>query len=198
MPHLWNRHPEAEGQHATLSASTYGWLRYTDERFDSYIEKKFAAGFGTELHNYAAMAIKLKIMQARTRQTLNMYINDAVRFGMSPEKVLFFSWNCFGTADAIGFRREKVPGTDSWAWVLRIHDLKTGTSRASFDQLCIYAALFCLEYKQDPFKILIELRIYQNDEMSMREPEAEYIKKIMDLIQRFDNRLTAKRLEAMV
>ena len=50
------------------------------------------------------------------------------------------------------------------------------------EQLEIYAALFCLEYKIKPLDIKIELRIYQNDEILVHEPLAEDIMAIMDKI----------------
>lgn len=77
-----------------------------------------------------------------------------------------------GTADAISFRNN----------FLRIHDLKTGTRPVHIEQLEIYAALFCLEYKVKPADIKIELRIYQNDEILVHEPEAEEIIAIMNKI----------------
>ena len=77
-----------------------------------------------------------------------------------------------GTADAISFRNN----------FLRIHDLKTGTRPVHVEQLEIYAALFCLEYKVKPADIKIELRIYQNDEILVHEPEAEEIIVIMNKI----------------
>ena len=77
-----------------------------------------------------------------------------------------------GTADAISFRNN----------FLRIHDLKTGTRPVHIEQLEIYAALFCLEYRVKPTDIKIELRIYQNDEILVHEPEAEEIIVIMNKI----------------
>ena len=77
-----------------------------------------------------------------------------------------------GTADAISFRNN----------FLRIHDLKTGTRPVHIEQLEIYAALFCVEYKVKPTDIKIELRIYQNDEILVHEPEAEEIIVIMNKI----------------
>ena len=50
------------------------------------------------------------------------------------------------------------------------------------EQLEIYAALFCLEYKVKPGDIRMELRIYQNDEILVHEPTAEDILPIMDKI----------------
>ena len=53
----------------------------------------------------------------------------------------------------------------------------------------IYAALFCLEYRVKPGEIEIELRIYQNDDILVCNPEADDILPIMDKIQRFDKML---------
>lgn len=50
------------------------------------------------------------------------------------------------------------------------------------EQLEIYAALFCLEYRIKPADIQIELRIYQNDEILVHQPTAEDIVPIMDKI----------------
>ena len=91
---------------------------------------------------------------------------------MSTEVVLYYSDFFFGTADAICFRNNK----------LRIHDLKTGITPVHIEQLEIYAALFCLEYKIRPSDIEIELRIYQNDEILYHNPEPEDILEIMDKI----------------
>jgi hypothetical protein len=105
-----------------------------------------------------------------------MYVNDAIGFKMKPEQVLYYSENCFGTADAIIFRNN----------LLRIHDLKTGVTKAHMEQLEIYAALFCLEYKKRPSDIDMELRIYQNNEIVIFNPTAEDIVPIMDKIITFD------------
>ena len=84
-----------------------------------------------------------------------------------------------GTADAISFRNN----------FLRIHDLKTGKRAVHIEQLEIYAALFCLEYKIKPNDIKIELRIYQNDEIIVHEPEPEEITEIMNKIIHVDKML---------
>ena len=96
--------------------------------------------------------------------------------GYKKFQILFYSENCFGTADTIVFRN----GT------LRIHDLKTGVVPAHMEQLEIYAALFCLEYKVKPGDIEMELRIYQNNEILYHNPTAEDIVPIMDKIITFD------------
>jgi len=64
--------------------------------------------------------------------------------------------------------------------------LKTGTRPVHIEQLEIYAALFCLEYKVKPSEIKIELRIYQNDEVLVHEPSAEDISIIMNKIIHLD------------
>lgn len=114
-----------------------------------------------------------------------MYINDAIGYRMRPEQVLYYSDNCFGTADAISFKKN----------LLRIHDLKTGVSPTSMKQLEVYAALFCLEYKLHPNDIRIELRIYQLDKVLVHEPPSEDIMYIMDKIVNFDKRIEILKSE---
>ena len=104
--------------------------------------------------------------------TVQSYINDGVGFCMTTEQTLVYDPIYFyGTADAISYR-------DS---VLRIHDLKTGRIPAHMDQLLIYDAYFCLEYKIKPRDLkLIENRIYQNNEVICHTPEPEEVEEIMD------------------
>lgn len=175
----FNNHSRLEGQHAFLSASSHHWLNYDVDKLEARYYNYLAVQRGTELHAFAAQAIKLGVKLKGNRNTLARYVNDAIGFGMSPEVVLYYSDNCFGTTDAISFDGS----------ILRIHDLKTGANRASFYQLRIYAALFCLEYNIDPKNIYIELRIYQYDDYGIDNPPAEEIVKIMDKIKLFDMRI---------
>jgi len=117
--------------------------------------------------------------------TLSLYVRDAIDLGMVPEQLLFVSRNCFGTADTIGFRKNK----------LNIHDLKTGITRTSHHQLENYAAFFCLEYGFDPFDIEIELRIYQNDEIRVYDADPAAIVAIMKTIIEFDAYIEKRRAE---
>ena len=55
------------------------------------------------------------------------------------------------------------------------------------EQLEIYAALFCLEYKIKPGDIGMELRVYKNDEVLVYNPTAEDILPIMNKIIHLDN-----------
>lgn len=168
----FNRHTNLEGLHAPFSASQSSWLRYDDEKAKRVYIKKQAARMGTRLHAWAKETIDLGIKQPRSKKTLYAYVNDAIGFKMDTEVVLFYSNYFFGTADAICFRNN----------FLRIHDLKTGEEPATIEQLEVYAALFCLEYRIRPEDIEMELRIYQNDEVLYHNPTAEDIRPIMDKI----------------
>lgn len=174
----FNTHRHLEGQHATFSPSQSSWLRYSDEQAaEVYINKK-ASEMGTILHAWAKSTIDLGIKQPRTNKTINAYVNDAIGFKMSTEVVLFYSERFYGTADAISFKN----------MFLRIHDLKTGKRPAKMEQLLVYAALFCLEYKIDPKDLKgCELRIYQNDNIEYCNPEPEEIQEVMDTIVHLDN-----------
>ena len=169
---FFNRHTNLEGLHAPFGASKSSWLRYSDEKIIEVYNNLQAAEMGTRLHEWAKQTIDLGIKQSRSKKTIYSYVNDAIGFNMSTEVILFYSERFFGTADAISFRNN----------FLRIHDLKTGRRPVHMEQLEIYAALFCLEYKVKPGDIHIELRIYQNDEILVYEPTAEDILPIMDKI----------------
>jgi len=166
------KHSNLEGLHAIFSASQSAWLRYDDDKLINTFQNRQAAVMGTRKHEWAKQTIDLGIKQPKSKKTLYAYVNDAIGFKMNTEMVLFYSIYFFGTADAISFRDN----------VLRIHDLKTGVGPVHMDQLLIYAALFCLEYKIKPGTIEIELRIYQNDEIVGFNPTAEDILPIIDKI----------------
>lgn len=141
---------------------------------------------GTELHELAKNLIQLGVKLPEINKTLNLYVNDAIGFRMTPEQVLYYSDNCYGTADAVGFKQPNK---------VRIHDLKTGVSETSMAQLKIYLALFCLEYRFKPSEIEAELRIYQNDEIEILTPDPMDIVLIMDKIITFDKQISALRME---
>ena len=183
----FNAHSSLEGQHAFLGASKYHWINYSEEKLAQTYINFLATQRGTELHAFAAECIRLGIKLPKTKQTLNLYVNDAIGFKMTPEQPLVYSENAFGTADSISFKHNK----------LRIHDLKTGTTPASMKQLQIYAALFCLEYNFKPRDISMELRIYQNDEALIFEPEAEDILPIIDKIILFDKTINSIKEEEL-
>lgn len=175
----FNKHSHLEGKHAFLSPSQYHWVNYTDEKLYSRYLNHLASEKGTRLHAFAKDCIELGIKLPKNKTTLNMYVNDAIGYKLTPEQPLYFSENCFGTADAIGFRKN----------TLRIHDLKTGVTPASMTQLEVYSAIFCLEYDVNPNEIEIELRIYQNDEVIVSNPKVDTILPIIDKIIYFDKYL---------
>ena len=181
----FNVHSALAGQHAFLSPSNYHWINYTDQKLQARYISSVAARRGVDLHEYAQRAITLGIKQARTKETINQYINDAIGLKMRTEQVLFYSYNCFGTADTISFRKG----------MLRIHDLKTGMTKTSHHQLEVYVALFCLEYNVSPYDINIELRIYQNNEILVHVPDPEQIIRIMDKIIFFDQQIEQMKEE---
>lgn len=175
----FNKHYNLSGLHAPFSPSQSSWLRYDDEKALEVYTNRKAAEMGTRLHAWAKETIDLGLKQPKSKKTIYAYVNDAIGFKMDTEVVLFYSPRFFGTADAISFRNG----------VLRIHDLKTGKTRVDIEQLMIYAALFCLEYKIKPSDIEIELRIYQNDVVLVDNPEPEKIMSIMNTIIHLDKLL---------
>lgn len=172
----FNKHSNLEGQHAFLGASKYHWINYSEDKVAESYSRFLATQKGTQLHEFAAQCIRLGQKLPKSKKTLNAYVNDAIGFKMTPEQILFYSDNCFGTADAIVFRDD----------LLRIHDLKTGAIPAHMEQLEVYAALFCLEYKVKPADIRMELRLYQSDDILVGNPTVEDIAPIMDKIITFD------------
>jgi hypothetical protein len=95
---------------------------------------------------------------------------------MDPEVGLGFSERFFGRADAIS----------DTGGILRIHDLKTGTTPAHIEQLMGYDAYYCLEYHVNPCDIEHELRIYQNNDVLIAKPEGPDIQLMMDRVVQFD------------
>ena len=197
------KHSELAGKHALLSPSQPYWLNYNEDKlFEKYLSN-YAQAMGTALHELAEQLIRHGIKLKKTDKTVVLlhllesgipraaieidriynnfmnYVNDAIGFRLTPEQLLVYSNNCFGTADAISFKNN----------FLRIHDYKSGTTPAKMEQLMIYAALFCLEYKYKPGEIEMELRIYQNDEIICHNPEADEIAPIMDTIIHHDRML---------
>lgn len=188
------------GSHAILSASKSGWTNASKKKDDwifSYINSYYATEIGTHLHELAKDLIesKIKVTKNEARKMIMLhllksgiprslidtdryvsnfvaYVNDAIGFDMTPEVVLKYSDNAFGTADAIRFNEKKMH--------LRIHDYKSGVTEPHLRQLEVYAAYFCLEYKIKPKDIEMELRIYWQDDIITGLPTASDIVPIMD------------------
>ena len=195
----WNDHSRLAGTHAFLSASKPTWRKKTDEELIDAKINSYSQSIGTLLHAYAADCIKLREKLRKTDMrgarldlmrkgipeyaidinrvwpTLLNYVNDSIGYGLDPEIVLYYSPECYGTADAINLDGD----------LLRIHDLKTGVTPAKMDQLLIYAGLFYLEYGIKPENTRAELRIYQMDDVIVCEPEVEEIREVMlDIVEK--------------
>lgn len=209
------RHSDLEGKHAFLSASQWRWLNDDKEDLIRRLCSYYAKDIGTILHEIAAKHIKYRIKVNRYDkknimlellahgipgvvidnidfddifENFMVYVNDGVGFKMHPEVVLFYSENAFGTADAIKY--------DENEQFLRIHDYKSGSTPAKMEQLLIYAALFCLEYRIKPMSLSgIELRIYQSNEVIYHNPELDEIAPVIDKIVTFDKFLKQVRQE---
>lgn len=190
MSFTFNDHSNLEGTHAYLSASSHSWLNYTDDHMREVYFNQLMRQRGTQLHAFAEMANRLGIKMPRNHKTINEFINDGLGYNMTSEVMLFYSPNCYGTADLIGFDESKG--------LLRIFDLKTGAKDVlEFGQLHIYAALFCLEYHQDPMQLQYDFRLYQNDEVRQEEdPDPAEIRDIVELIVHFDGMINDMKEEA--
>lgn len=170
----WNKHYDMIGKHSILPpSSAANWLKYSDERFQQFLMNYDAAERGTKTHEFAAECIRRRQNLPKSKKTLNQYVNDAIGYHMTPELPLVYSDVLFGTTDAICYdEKEKF---------LRIHDLKTGTTKVHDEQLFTYEALFCLEYGIKPGDIGAELRFYQNNDIYIISPTPEQIVDIMNI-----------------
>ena len=180
----WNDHSNLRGKHALLSPSKHYWSDYDEDQLHHFIDISDAAERGTKDHEFAALCIDRRQRLPKSRNTLTMYVNDAIGFRMDPEVCLYFSDNCYGWTDAIVY--------DDRTQCLRIFDLKTGAQPASMKQLEIYAALYCLEYKKRPEEMRTILRIYQSADVNEEEADPKDIRHLMNVIIR-DDRIIEKR-----
>ena len=199
---IWKDYSKLKNTHAFCGASNYRWRNYDPDKLIQSKINSYATTIGTLLHEYAADNIRnrFKIAKSDKRSILRYlsiehgialpsidisrlfpnlmtYVNESIDFNMDPEVTLYFSDDFYGTADAI-----------SWNdGVLRISDLKTGVTPASFMQLENYAAFFCLDYKIKPTQIKqMEFRIYQNDEVMFAAPEPIILSPIIEMIIEFN------------
>lgn len=174
----FNKHSELAGKHAFLSPSNHHWLKYDDDKLKTVYSSQMAKVRGVELHELGCRCIELGVYLPDNGETLSMYVNDAIDLGLRPEQPLFYSYNCYGTADTIGIHDG----------ILHIHDYKSGVTPASMNQLLIYAAIFFLEYGAlySVYTTPVELRLYQSKNINVYNPSSEEITAIMDKIIHFD------------
>lgn len=203
---IFNKHDELVGRHAFLGASQHSWVNWDEEKTILSLKNSYAQKVGTLVHSKAnTMILRGRPIRKQDIPGLELgldlylfengvplyaynaqglvknlvpYVNDCIGFRMSPEQPLKYSDKCFGTADAIAYNEKKKE--------LRIHDLKTGQSPTSMDQLLVYSALFFLEYSKieaiDVEETRVELRIYQSEEIALYEPPPEEVMQWMDTI----------------
>lgn len=182
----WNVHYGYEGKHAMLSPSTPAWLNYDEAHMAVATSKWAAAERGTKLHALAKQCIDLHIYVERDstdvlQKTFGLYVHDCIDNRMRTEQVLVYSPRVFGTADAISFNENTLG--------IKVFDLKTGSTPASFRQLEIYAALFGLEYGVRP--ISYDLRIYQNGDIRYEQPTVDHMDGITNKIISADKMLVS-------
>ena len=202
--------------HAIFGGSKYAYLNYDiselHDKVDDAVKAYYATKVGTAVHAEAQRLISKRIKLTKStakfdiqrtllltdipREAYNLdqftetfvaYVNDAIGFNMRTEELLVpftdSDW-FFGTCDAISFSNATKE--------LHIHDLKTGVSTASMNQLLIYAAFFFLQYDLDPNDIRTELRIYQSGEATIMKPELSDILPVIDRIKTINDYMNSK------
>lgn len=194
MKFQFNDHWKLAGKHSFMSPSSYHWINYDEAKIRDRFKTSMDAALGTRKHEFAKEAIEMGIKMADTGQTLNSYINDCIGYRMTPEVLLYFSENCFGTADALDYRMN--PKTRKMR--LRVFDLKNGTTKASEKQLWVYIAIFCHEYEVDINEIEVDARIYQNDIIHEFEIDPMIIMDLIALMKRNDDIINDARMEALL
>lgn len=151
----------------------YSTLKDLSHSILSYIYRKYYDEERAEITETGNKILQTaRVLPKEKLVTLQQYINDGSGFRMKTEQTLVYSDFIYGTADAIRYEDD----------VLRISDYKSGKHPVSMDQLLVYAALFCLEYKVDPMKTKFHLRIYQQGKIICNEPEGSQILDIANRI----------------
>ena len=187
----WNNHYNLTGKHAILSPSGYSWLNYDPDKMRNVFLNKLKVEQGTYLHDLASRLINNRFKLLDLPQAFNMFVNDAIAARMDSEVLLYYSDNCFGTADAIKFDEDNN--------ALYIYDLKTGDSKPSFKQLYIYCALFCLEYGYTTKRAIncmhFVCRLYQGDSYEEEIVEPAVVFGCMQQIINMDKVISDLKLE---
>ena len=197
---IFQQHLEYQGKHSKLPPSrAHSLITKTPEQLYQLMVSSYATEIGDICHEFAAERIRYSIKLTNTRAdknnllirllsngvpyyaididriypTIHNYVNDAINFGLKPEVVLVYTPDVFGTADAIDFNNG----------ILRIFDLKTGSTPAHIEQLIYYLSYWALEYPLE-FKELkeVELRIYQSNDVIVSKPTREDFMPVIDKI----------------
>lgn len=200
-------------EHALFSPSQPSWLNYDADQIISAYCNAHRAELGTEIHEWSSIQIKLKNRVSNIKEiekgvkthiydkyaktpeyrdmllsniyylpgeiypTVKLFVNDCIGYRMQSEQKVGYSEFFWGTADAIRCVDNR----------LQVFDLKTGTRPAKMTQLCVYAALYCLQEHMKPDQLSeIETRIYQMGEVIVDNPPSDIIYDIMHKISDFD------------
>lgn len=203
--HKYNPHRDLVDVHALLSPSRSGWENKTDAEILVMVAKEYSREIGRCLHKFAENRIRHKKTLPKgakkevynfliceknipefalefglewntVYQTLMLYVNDSIDFGHDTEQPLWYRRDIAGgTSDSVtpleNILRNKI---------VRIFDLKTGTSPVHMEQCYKYAALLCLEYDLDPYQLVFETRLYYNGEVIIDEPPPSTIAEMMN------------------
>jgi hypothetical protein len=86
----WFPHYDLVGKHAFLGASKYHWLNYDEEKLLEAFRRSLAVERGTRLHAFAAECINLGQNLPAEQKTLNLYVNDSLKYKMRAEQVLYY------------------------------------------------------------------------------------------------------------
>lgn len=135
------------------------------EKFMSPVSKAYEPEYGDLLTKH------LRYLPGEAYISTKQFICDSIGFRMESEKKLSVSDKFNGTSDAVRYYLKEN--------LLRVSDLKTGSRPAKFEQVYIYAALYCYQYNLDPLKTNFETRIYQNAVINIEQPEGEIINDIL-------------------
>lgn len=204
-----------DDSHALFGGSQHAYINWDvndiPAKTDQKIKAFYAAAIGTIIHKKAELYIKKKKRVTKTKAEVIItdallsenipthlikpalysenfvnYVNDGIGFDMMTEQKLFpFNDSNFfyGTADAIQFYPKDR--------LLRIHDLKTGMSPVSMDQLILYECFFLMQYEMNPSNITSELRIYQGGDIQIAKPEPHDLLPVIDKIQKIKSYLVS-------
>lgn len=183
----WNDHYRLQGKHAFMSASRASWLNYSYDQIKTRYLNEAKKEKGTYLHDLASRLIRERIKVAPLKKAFNQFVNDCIGFRLSSEVLLYYSDNCFGTADGIRF--------DEKAKTLYVFDLKTGDGKPKPQQLLIYCALFCLEYHKSPKDLTFVCRFYQGYDYDEIIFEASLVDDTMKKIIMLDKSLNELQKE---
>lgn len=172
--------PDTVKKHAMFSPSEKSWVNYDRDKIVARYDQVMAVERGTQLHEFAATAIKLKMLLDPSMGVIADYVQDCITLNVETEQEVIYTPEINGTADAIKY--------DPYENRLYVFDLKTGQSKASIVQLQIYAAIWCAYNGKNPLSMKFDLRIYHNQypERNCSEEDENLSNRIYDIIEQMN------------